>query len=97
MFCFVFICFFIYYFTLEFFHKFDITNTILLFIYVKNTFRALKCEMFRKKRKKKKVNKKPLTTKAQYFFVSSQRYQVFKHYLQNPKVPKNPMDSNNHN
>ena len=44
------------------------------------------------------VHEKTSTNKAQYFFwVSSQRYQYFRHILQNPKVPKNIMGSNNHN
>ena len=44
------------------------------------------------------VHEKRSTNKAQYFvLVSSRRYQDFRHILQNPKVPKNVMGSNNHN
>ena len=44
------------------------------------------------------VTEKTFTKKAQHFFlVSSQRYQDFRNILQNPKVPKNVIGSNNHN
>ena len=44
------------------------------------------------------VTEKTFTKKAQHFFwVSSRRYQDFRHILQNPKVPNNVMGSNNHN
>ena len=44
------------------------------------------------------VTEKTFTKKAQHFFgVSSLRYQDFRNILQNPKVPKNVIGSNNHN
>ena len=43
------------------------------------------------------IREKTITNKAQIFFlVSSQRYQDFRHILQNLKVPKNLMGYNNH-
>ena len=41
----------------------------------------------------KNIYKKSTT----FYFVLSRRYQDFRHILQNPKVPKNVMGSNNHN
>ena len=44
------------------------------------------------------VTERTFTKKAQIFIlVSSRRYQDLKHILQNSKVPKNVMGSNNHN
>ena len=44
------------------------------------------------------VTKKTFTKTAQHFFlVSSRRYQDFRNFLQNPKVPQNVIGSNNHN
>ena len=44
------------------------------------------------------VTEKTFTKKAPNFFlVSSRRYHDFRHILQNPKVPKTDMGSNNHN
>ena len=44
------------------------------------------------------VHEKTYTNKAQDFFlISCRRYQDFRRILQNPKVPKNVMGSNNHN
>ena len=43
------------------------------------------------------VHVKTSRNKAQKKFGSSWRYQEFRHILQNPKVPKNVMGSNNHN
>ena len=40
--------------------------------------------------------KKHLQKSTTFFLVSSQRYKDFRHILQNPKVPKNLMGSNNH-
>ena len=45
-----------------------------------------------------RVTEKTFTKKAQYFFFGfKSRYQYFRHILQNQKVPKNVMGSNNHN
>ena len=43
------------------------------------------------------VTEKHLKKSTNFFLVSSRRYQDFRHILQNPKVPKNVMGSNNHN
>ena len=47
-----------------FFHKCDITNTTLVFIHVKKTFRALQCQMCGTYFKKKTVNRTALTKKS---------------------------------
>ena len=44
------------------------------------------------------VHEKTFTNKAHNFVLGlSQKYQTFRHILQNTKVPKNVMGSNNHN